>query len=242
MYGIIGYPLSHSFSPAYFNKKFAALGLPDVYKSFSVESIEELGKVLSENKALKGFNVTIPYKESILPLLDEVDETAAAIGAVNCVCVKHGYTKGYNTDIIGFSETLLPLLRAHHTDALVLGTGGASKAVTFVLKQQGISYKLVSRSPTISSLSYKDIDQACIQRHKLVINTTPVGMYPQTDECPDIPYRYLGEDHLLYDLIYNPAETLFLQKGKAQGALVKNGYEMLIAQAEAAWDLWNMEI
>jgi shikimate dehydrogenase len=237
MYGIIGYPLTHSFSPGYFREKFSALGIAETYDAFPIRHIEDLKELLSAHKALKGLNVTIPYKQSVMAYLDELDATAEAVGAVNCIRIREGELKGFNTDTIGFADTLKPLLNEGHTDALVLGTGGASKAVVYALKQLGIRYKLVSR--TGGDLQYQDINQALISSHKLIVNTTPLGMYPDVETAPELPYNQLGPEHLLYDLVYNPAETLFLQKGKAYGAAIKNGYDMLIAQAEAGWAIWN---
>lgn len=236
-YGLIGYPLSHSFSPAYFNNKFAIEKIDARYDAYAIPTIDELAMLLKEHPLLKGLNVTIPYKEQVLPLLHDIDTAARDIGAVNCIGIRDGKLVGYNTDYIGFAKSLRPLLQAQHTHALVLGTGGAAKAVIYALKQLGIEYKIVSR--TGGDMQYADVDEQVLKQYKLIINTTPVGMYPEIDKAPDIPYQYLGEEHLLYDLVYNPEETLFLQKGRQQGATIKNGYEMLILQAEAAWHIWN---
>ncbi len=236
-YGLIGYPLSHSFSPAYFNNKFASEKIDARYDAYAIPIIDELATLLKEHPLLKGLNVTIPYKEQVVPLLHDIDTAARDIGAVNCIDIRDGRLIGYNTDYIGFVESLRPLLQAQHTHALVLGTGGAAKAVIYALKQLGIEYKIVSR--TGGDMQYADVDEQVLKQYKLIINTTPLGMYPEIDKAPDIPYQYLGEEHLLYDLVYNPEETLFLQKGRQQGATIKNGYEMLILQAEAAWQIWN---
>lgn len=236
-YGLIGYPLSHSFSPAYFNNKFATENIDALYDAYAMPSVEDLRTLLKEHPQLKGLNVTIPYKEQVLPLLHDIDTAARDIGAVNCIDIRDGKLIGYNTDYIGFAESLQPLLQVQHTHALVLGTGGAAKAVIYALKQIGIEYKIVSR--TGRDMQYADVDQEILHKYKLIINTTPLGMYPKTDTAPEIPYQHLGKEHLLYDLVYNPEETLFLQKAKQQEASIKNGYEMLILQAEAAWQIWN---
>lgn len=239
MYGIIGYPLLQTFSPGYFNQKFEQLGLPLTYRKFPLAHISELKPLLVREPALQGLNVTIPHKETVIPLLDELDDTARVIGAVNTIRIREGRLKGFNTDTIGFTESLKPLLQPWHTHALVLGTGGASKAVAYSLRRLGIAFTLVSRSTAAGQLTYAEVDKTAMEQHLLIINTTPLGMAPDTGDCPGISYEHIGGRHLLYDLIYNPAETLFLQKGKAQGAQIKNGYEMLIAQAEAAWTIWN---
>ncbi len=239
VYGLIGYPLSHSFSPGYFKEKFAKAEIDAVYRLFPLANIKELPKLLAEHSSLSGLNVTIPYKEQVIPFLDDIDEAAKTIGAVNCIKINSNKLKGYNTDIIGFKKSLAPLLQQQHTKALILGTGGAAKAVAYVLDKFNIDYKLVSSSGKTDTIAYEDISTATVQEHTLIINTTPLGMHPNTDACPDIPYSALGEAHLLYDLIYNPEETTFLKRGKAQGANTKNGYEMLVLQAEASWDIWN---
>lgn len=237
LYGLIGYPLSHSFSPAYFNNKFATENIDARYDAYAIPSVEDLKTLLQEHPQLKGLNVTIPYKEQVLPLLYETDAAAREIGAVNCIKIEVGKLIGYNTDHIGFAESLKPLLQPQHTHALILGTGGAAKAVMYALLQLGIEYKIVSR--TGGDMQYADVDEEIMDKYRLIINTTPLGMYPATDTAPEIPYQYLTKEHLLYDLVYNPEETLFLQKGKQQGATIKNGYEMLILQAEVSWQIWN---
>lgn len=239
VYGLIGYPLSHSFSPGYFKEKFAKVEIDAVYRLFPLANIKELPQLLAKYPSLSGLNVTIPYKEQVIPFLDDIDNAAKAIGAVNCIKISNGQLKGYNTDVIGFEHSLAPLLQPQHTKALVLGTGGAAKAVAYVLGKLNINYQLVSSSDKTGTIAYRDISTDTIEEHKLIINTTPLGMHPNTDACPDIPYSALGETHLLYDLIYNPEETTFLKKGNAQGATTKNGYEMLVLQAEASWDIWN---
>lgn len=242
MYGIIGYPLSHSFSPAYFKEKFERLGIPERYEAFPLLRCEDVSELWERwGDELKGLNVTLPYKKCIIPFLDGLDPVASAVGAVNCVHREGGKKTGYNTDVVGFVHSLLPLLKPWHDRALVLGTGGASLAVRYVLEQWGIGATFVSRSPNNDAgiIAYDEIDKTCIQRHLLVINTTPLGMGAHADLAPCLPYPHLGERHLLYDLIYNPSETVFLQKGRERGAQTKNGQEMLELQAEASWEIWT---
>jgi len=238
-FGLIGYPLTHSFSPAYFQKKFADEGVDAVYDLYPLSDINEVTALLRDVKELRGLNVTIPYKETVMPFLDEVDAVAATIGAVNSIDIRDGKTRGHNTDVIGFRESLQPLLAPHHTHALILGTGGASKAVKYVLEQMGIAYKMVSRNKGKGQLTYEDITEDTIAEHTLIINTTPVGMSPDINALPPLPYNVLTPHHLLYDLIYNPAETQFLAQGKQHGAITQNGLEMLQLQADAAWGIWD---
>jgi len=238
-YGIIGYPLTHSFSPAYFKKKFANLGIDAIYEPFPLPGINEFPGLLMAYPSLAGLNVTTPYKEAVMPFLQEIDPVATEIGAVNCIVIKNGSAKGYNTDAKGFEESLNPLLNHYHTHALVLGTGGSSKAVAYALTQLGIPFQKVSRYKRLGSFSYDELTPEIIAMYKLIINTTPLGMYPHIDAAPAIPYEGIGEHHLLYDLIYNPEETRFLAQGKAQGAVTKNGFEMLQLQAEASWVIWS---
>lgn len=239
LYGLIGYPLTHSFSPAYFKKKFADQLIDAVYEPFPLTVIEQFPALLAAHPEFAGLNVTIPYKESIIPYLNEIDTVVSEIGAVNCICFKNGHTTGFNTDVVGFEMSLIPLLQSQHTDALVLGTGGSSKAVAYVLRQLGISYKFVSRIGNDGCLAYSDLNAEIINAHKLIINTTPLGMYPAIEAMAPIPFDAVGSQHLLYDLIYNPDETRFLQQGFMSGAAIKNGFEMLQLQAEAAWDIWS---
>lgn len=239
LFGIIGFPLAHSFSPAYFKKKFAEHNTDAVYEPFLLNTIEELPALLQANPTLQGLNVTIPYKEAVLPYLDELDSTAAEIGAVNCIAFKNGKKKGYNTDCIGFEQSLVPFLQPQHTHALILGTGGSSKAVAYALKLLGITYRLVSRAKQTDYLVYEELTPEIIDQHKLIINTTALGMYPNVESAPALSYDAIGAQHLLYDLIYNPEETLFLSRGKEQGAAIKNGFEMLQLQADASWDIWS---
>lgn len=244
-YGLLGYPLGHSFSAKYFAEKFQRENIDAQYTNFEYATVEEAMEVLCVMPQLVGFNVTIPYKQAVMPYLKELTPEAEAIGAVNVVCVRHNAVGnvelfGCNSDVIGFRESIRPLLRAEvHTKALVLGTGGASRAVMHGLRQLGIDPIYVSRTAKTGQLTYANLTPEVMNAHKVVVNCSPVGMYPKVDACPAIPYELLGPDHLLYDLVYNPLDTLFMQKGKAQGAVVKNGLEMLHLQAEAAWDMWH---
>lgn len=238
-YGIIGYPLGHTFSPGYFSKKFSDEGIDAIYKSFPLEQITELPELLQRQTELRGLNVTIPYKEAAIQYLDELDAAARAVGAINCIRIQDGRTKGYNTDITGFEHSLLPLLQPHHKQALILGAGGAAKAVAFVLGKLGINFRKVSRSGQPEVASYDDLTTELVAAHTLIINTTPLGMYPDIYSFPPIPYNAVSAEHLLYDLVYNPAETRFLSLGKANGAIVKNGMEMLHLQADASWQIWT---
>lgn len=243
LFGLIGKKLDHSFSPSYFTEKFKNEGIFDAaYRPFAVSKIEDFPELLIQYPNLKGLNVTIPYKESIIPYLQELSASAQAVGAVNTLeFLPNGRLRGHNTDIDGFLATLLllPTAHLHLTNALVLGTGGASKAVCHVLKGLKINYKTVSRTPTQGQLGYTDLDKNTIGQHLLIINTTPLGMYPEIAEAPPIPYHYLNSEHLLIDLIYNPTETLFLSNGKKYGAFTQNGLYMLKQQAEKAWKIWT---
>lgn len=243
--GLIGYPLSHSFSSKYFSDKFQNEGIKDYeYKNFEIENIDLLKDVIKSNPDLVGFNVTIPYKEQIIPFLDELSNEAETIGAVNTVKVERNGDSvkliGHNTDAFGFKESLRPVMKGYHHKALILGTGGASKAVHYILKNIGLDVFFVSRNPSGSnSISYDDLNEMAIKNFLLIINTTPLGTYPNTEECPNIPYEFLSDQHLLYDLVYNPETTLFMQKGMDQGAVARNGYAMLVQQAEGAWAFWS---
>lgn len=239
-YGLIGYPLSHSFSPGYFKAKFEQEGITARYELFAIPSIDRYPDLLKHQPDLRGLNVTIPYKELVIPYIDELDSIAKEIGAVNCIYIKDKRSKGFNTDVTGFKQSLLPLLKPWHRNALVLGTGGASLAVAYVLKELGIAYRFVSRHSRVEeNITYADLNADLVAAHQLIINTTPMGMYPDEQSCPDLAYDGIGEMHLLYDLIYNPGKTLFLTKGQQQGAAIKNGLEMLELQAEASWHIWN---
>lgn len=243
-YGLIGFPLSHSFSKKYFTEKFLNEGIADhQYELYPIENIKSLPDLLNANETLSGLNVTIPHKVNVLPFLHEIEEAAEKIGAVNCVCVKRFegeiYLKGFNTDAYGFEKSLEPLLENHHTKALVFGDGGAAKAVKYVLEKLGIEYQVVVRKATENAILYTEITPDILSSHKLLINTTPLGMSPNTDTFPEIDYALIGKQHLAYDLVYNPLETAFLSKAAAQGAVIKNGLEMLHKQAEKAWAIWN---
>jgi shikimate dehydrogenase len=243
-YGLLGYPLGHSFSKNYFNEKFGSEKIDAEYVNFEIPDIKELKQIIKDNPNLNGLNVTLPHKTTVIPLLDEVDKDAQLIGAVNVIVFKKGSfgklkLKGYNSDIIGFKRSIEPLLAGTHRKALILGTGGSSKAVFQGLKQLGIASTFVSRSATESSILYEDISEKMMEQYTVIVNTTPVGMYPNTEDCPAIPYGLITPRHLLYDLLYNPDETLFMKKGKEQGATVKNGLEMLLLQAFESWLFWQ---
>ena len=243
-FGLIGYPLTHSFSKKFFTEKFSREGIDAQYKNFEIDNIDKLPSIIRENPTLEGLNVTIPYKQDIFPYLDEVDEAAKEIGAVNTIQIEREGEKyhllGFNTDIIGFGDSIQPLLQSHHTKAMVLGTGGASKAVVWALEKLGLSTVLVSRSPQGErQISYRNLDKNLMEEYTVIVNTTPLGTYPKTEGLPDIPYEFIREKHLLYDLVYNPEKTRFLEKGEEQGAAIKNGLEMLHGQALAAWEIWN---
>ena len=245
-YGLLGYPLGHSFSKNYFNQKFEAENIDAKYVNFEIPNIRDIKNVLKENPELRGLNVTLPYKEQVIPYLDDLDEDARAIGAVNVIKFTKGHfgkTKliGYNSDVIGFMRSIEPFLNDTHRKALILGTGGASKAVFHGLKQLGVEATLVSRKQKDHCITYEDITQDTMREYTVIVNTTPLGMFPNVNSCPNIPYNELTPDHLLYDLLYNPDETLFMKKGKEKGAVVKNGLEMLLLQAFAAWEIWQKE-
>ena len=238
-YGLIGKTLDHSFSKSYFENKFSSENIQNVsYSNFPLESIEEFKSLIKE-KTLSGLNVTIPYKTSIIPFLDELSEEAKSIGAVNTIHFKNNKLIGYNTDFIGFHNAIKPFLKNTMEKALILGTGGASKAVVFTLKKIGIKYLCVSRHPNEQQLNYDQLNDPILKHHLLIINTTPLGTSPNINECPNIPYKYISKKHLLVDLVYNPEETLFLKKGRKNLANILNGKSMLIHQAEEAWKIWN---
>lgn len=243
LFGLIGYPLGHSFSAKYFAGKFAKEGINAEYRNFAIENIEKFPGIIEAHPTLRGLNVTIPYKQEVIPYLDTLDEAARRIGAVNVISIRHTATgvklTGHNADVVGFMESLRPLLKPQHREALVLGTGGASKAVVDGLRQLGIKPQYVSRTRKEGALAYKDVTPDVIASHKLIVNCTPLGMYPKVDNAPDINYDCLTPEHLLYDLVYNPQETLFLRKGREHGAAIKNGMEMLHIQAEASWQFWE---
>ena len=245
-FGLIGFPLSHSFSSKFFTEKFSNEGIDAVYLNFELENIGELNHLIGAHPDLEGFNVTIPYKEQIISYLDQIDDAAAQIKAVNTVKIQRSgrqvSLQGYNTDIHGFQESIKPLLQKYHHKALVLGTGGASKAVMKALENLGIDAILVSRNPEEKGeISYNDLDEDVMDSYKIVINTTPIGTYPNIEGCPAIPFEWITSKHLLFDLVYNPEVTGFLKQGREQGATIKNGLEMLHLQALAAWEIWNRE-
>lgn len=241
-YGLIGYPLSHSFSQKYFTEKFHRDGINDaVFHAFPIPSIDYLPHLLEEHPLLKGFAVTIPYKREVIKYLDEKTIEVDKMNACNCVCVKHGKLFGHNTDVYGFEHSFIRYLQPHHTKALILGTGGASSAVAFVLEKLHISYRYVSRhrDEDRQIFGYMDIGEKILEDYTIIINCTPLGTYPKIEEAPEIPYQLLSEKHYLFDLVYNPAKTKFLSLGEQQGTSIQNGYDMLILQAEENWKLWN---
>ena len=243
-FGLIGLPLAQSFSKKYFTAKFEAEGIEASYELFELQDIAEF-TALKEHGDLSGLNVTIPYKERVMPFLDYLDDTAAEIGAVNVIkfTIKDGLVtlKGYNSDAIGFDASLSPLLKPYHLKAMILGTGGASKAIDYVLRKKGLETMFVSRFPKPGMLTYSQLTQDIMADYLVIVNSTPVGTFPNSDACPDIPYKFLTNRHLLFDVVYNPAETLFLHKGRAHGATGINGEGMLIGQAVASWEIWNEE-
>ena len=239
-YGLIGYPLGHSFSRKFFTEKFAKEGREAQYLNFEIPSIEEFPEIIKNNPTLRGLNVTIPYKQQVMQYLDEISEEAKAIGAVNVVKVSDEGLIGYNSDVIGFVNSIRPLLKPRHKKALILGTGGASKAIHYGLtKKLGMETLFVSRSERDGMITYNDLTPDTLKEYEVIVNCSPVGMYPHVDECPALPYEFMNENHLLYDLVYNPLETLFMKKGAEQGATVKNGLEMLHLQAIASWKFWG---
>ena len=239
-YGLIGYPLGHSFSRKFFTEKFAREEREAQYLNFEIPSIEEFPDVVKNNPDLRGLNVTIPYKQQVMPYLDGISEEAKAIGAVNVVKVSKEGLIGYNSDVIGFVNSIRPLLKPHHKKALILGTGGASKAIHYGLtKKLGMETLFVSRTARDGVITYHDITPDTLKEYEVIVNCSPVGMFPHVDECPALPYEAMSEANLLYDLVYNPEETLFMKKGAEQGAAVKNGLEMLHLQALASWEFWG---
>ena len=242
-YGLIGYPLGHSFSISYFNEKFKNEDIDAEYINFEIPTIDALPEVLASNPELKGLNVTIPYKEKVIPFLDSVSPEARAIGAVNVIRVEHKGNetrlKGYNSDVIGFTKSIEPMLERFHKKALILGTGGASKAINYGLKSLGLETVFVSRYERPGTIQYETITPDVIHEYNVIVNCTPCGLYPHIDECPLLPYDAMDEKNLLYDLLYNPDQTLFMKKGAAHGATVKNGLEMLLLQAFASWEFWH---
>ena len=243
-YGLIGYPLGHSFSISYFNQRFQDEGIDAVYENFEIPSIEALDEVIGANPELKGLNVTIPYKEKVIPYLDSITPEARAIGAVNVIKVTHEgrntKLKGYNSDVIGFTKSIEPMLeKKWHKKALILGTGGASKAINFGLHHLGLETVFVSRYERPDTIQYGKITPDVVKEYNVIVNCTPLGMYPKTEECPQLPYEAMDSHTILYDLIYNPDETLFMKRGAQYGAQTKNGLEMLLLQAFASWEFWH---
>lgn len=244
--GLIGYPLGHSFSKTFYLQKFEQEQIMDVdYDLYPMEDISGFPLLYERDRAFYGYNVTIPHKRNVMRFLNEFSPEAAEINAVNCIQVRwqgdRPYLKGFNTDAFGFEQSLTPLLKPQHRSALVFGNGGAAQAVFFVLRKLGIAFKVVSRSRNKGDLTYADLSEEMIASHKLLINCSPVGTFPDVTAAPDIPYDGIGTEHLLYDLIYNPEETAFLKKGKERGAAVKNGHEMLVLQAEKNWEIWHQQ-
>ena len=244
-YGLIGYPLGHSFSIGYFNEKFENEGIDARYINFEIPTIEHLREVLDSTPDLKGLNVTIPYKEKVIEYLDSVSPEARAIGAVNVIRVTHKgkktLLKGFNSDVIGFTQSIEPMLEKCHKKALILGTGGASKAIDYGLRSLGLGTVFVSRYERPGTVQYDKLKPEDVKEYNVIVNCTPLGMYPKTEECPLLPYEAMDSNNLLYDLIYNPDETMFMKMGKKYGATVKNGLEMLLLQAFASWEFWNGE-
>ena len=243
-YGLIGYPLGHSFSISYFNQRFQDEGIDAVYENFEIPSIEALDEVIGANPELKGLNVTIPYKEKVIPYLDSITQEARAIGAVNVIKVTHEgrntKLKGFNSDVIGFTKSIEPMLeKKWHKKALILGTGGASKAINFGLHHLGLETVFVSRYERPDTIQYDKITPDVVKEYNVIVNCTPLGMYPKTEECPQLPYEAMDSHTILYDLIYNPDETLFMKRGARYGAQTKNGLEMLLLQAFASWEFWH---
>ena len=241
LYGLIGFPLSHSFSKKYFTDKFAKEELQDYqYELFPLASIDLVSELIQHNPMLKGLNVTIPYKQSVIPFLNDSSHLPAGLDACNCIKIDGGKTYGFNTDILGFENALLPNLKPYHSKALILGNGGAAAAVKYVLRRNNIAFSMVSRSVNEdTSFSYTDLNERIVSEHTIIINTTPLGMYPYSDTFPDLPYEFIGPMHHLFDLVYNPEKSVFLQKGEEKGASIQNGQEMLILQAEESRKIWQ---
>lgn len=243
LYGLVGRNISYSLSRAHFAKKFDQEHIPDsFYTNFDIQDINEFPSLITDHPNLAGMNVTIPYKEAVIPFLDELDETAEAIGAVNVIQLKGNRLIGHNSDYYGFQKSLEPHLKQNHKKALILGTGGASKAVAFALKKLNINFKYVSRNPKLKQFAYSDLNKEIVQSHTIIINTTPLGTFPNVNDKPEIPYKFINENHLLFDLIYNPEETTFLKLGKKNGAAIMNGEAMFEFQAAKAWEIWHAKL
>ncbi len=239
LYGLIGYPLGHSFSKKYFTEKFEHQSLACRFENFPIEHIDLLPEIIEQYPNLEGLCVTIPYKEKVLPFLNDMSPEVTAINACNSIKITNGKLSGYNTDTIGFEKSLIQQLKPYHTDALILGTGGAAKAVAFVLKKLGIAYNIVSRFAQQNVITYNSLNNDIIKKSLLIVNASPAGTYPDSDAYPQIPYNAITEKHFLFDLVYNPPKTIFLQKGAEKGAAIQNGFDMLVNQAEASWEIWN---
>jgi shikimate dehydrogenase len=242
-FGLVGRDISYSFSRGYFAEKFNSYNLPHTYVNFDLQTIAELIPVIESTPNLKGLNVTIPYKEEVIPLLDKLNKKAKKIGAVNTIRItKKNKLIGYNTDYFGFKNSLQPYLNKHHKRALILGTGGASKAIAFALKNLGIDYAFVSRKKKKGvKFQYSDLSETIVSKYQIIINCTPLGTFPNIEDCPNIPYNTISSNHILYDLIYNPEQTKFLKQGLRRGATIINGLEMLKLQAEKSWEIWNRD-
>lgn len=241
LFGLIGYPLSHSFSKKYFDQKFLQEKITDTsFENFSIENISLLHEIL-KNTDLEGLAITIPYKKAVMPFLNIASEAVQKMGACNCISIKEGKLYGHNTDVIGFERSFIQQLKPQHKQALILGTGGAAAAVEFVLQKLKIPYHFVSRKKDREDniLVYEELNETVINHHQVIINCSPLGTFPKVDGAPDIPYQFINKEHYLFDLVYNPAETMFLQLGKQRGAIVQNGYDMLVFQAEENWKIWN---
>lgn len=237
-FGLVGKNIAYSFSKKYFTAKFEEMALDDyMYYNFDIQTIADFPTIITEN--LMGLNVTIPYKEQVIPFLDEIDHIAAKIGAVNTIKIKNNKLKGFNTDAYGFENSIKTILKENHKNALVLGSGGASKAVIYVLEKLKIDYLIVSRKPSVNEISYQQITSKIMENNTIIINCTPLGTYPESERCPNIPYQYVTDKHLLFDLIYNPSKTKFLLEGEIQGAAISNGLKMLRLQADRSWEIWN---
>jgi len=241
LFGLVGYPLSHSFSKKYFDEKFVQQGITNCsFENFSIENISLLQNILDDTN-LNGLAITIPYKKAVLHFLDESSDAVKQMGACNCIKIKDGKRYGFNTDVIGFEKSFSKHLLPQHKQALILGTGGAAAAVEFVMKKLNIPYQFVSRKKDANGkvFVYEELNETVLSNHQIIINCSPIGTYPKVDEAPAIPYQFINQQHYFFDLVYNPAETKFLQLAKQQGAIVQNGYEMLVLQAEENWKIWN---
>jgi shikimate dehydrogenase len=239
VYGLIGYPLTHSFSKKFFSEKFKRQNIANcLYENFELSSVDELPSLLLNEKNLRGLNVTIPYKKSVIPFLDELDETAAAIGAVNCIDLRFGKKTGFNTDAYGFAQSVADQMNQHQ-QALIFGTGGSSAAIQYALRKTGKYFKLVSRNKSENTITYSELTEEVVSSHTFLINCTPVGMFPHVNETLPIPFQFIGSNHFVVDLVYNPEKTLLLQRCETQGAICRNGFSMLQWQAEKSWEIWN---